>query len=135
MITKKKLINLFFYIAIVFLMASSTAGAQNLKNAFGPDSQLDKAAGGSAAGYDIEKYQVEPIIGAVIQAFLSILGIIFLILMIYAGYSWMTARGDEQKVTKAKETITAAIIGLVIVIGAYALTFFVISKLTADTLK
>lgn len=97
--------------------------------------QLDTAAGG--AGYNTTETganTVEQTIGMVIQVFLSIIGVIFLILMIYAGYSWMTAHGDEQKVTKAKETITASIIGLAIVIGAYAITYFIISKLTTGTL-
>jgi len=129
----KYLIKTSAFLALIILLFPLIAGAQNLKNAFGLNSSLDAAA--DKAGYDKDKYKVEPIIGDVIKAFLGILGIIFLILMIYAGYSWMTAHGDEQKVTKAKETITAAIIGLVIVIGAYAITFFVISKLTANALK
>ena len=64
----------------------------------------------------------------VINAFLSLLGIIFVILIIQAGYSWMTAGGDEQKVTKAKDTIQRAIIGLIIIIGAYAITYFVFTN-------
>jgi len=119
-----------FLLLVVFNVVSA---ADNLSNAFTPGGPLQNSA--DKAGYDISKTDPNPVIGAVIQTFLSILGIIFLILMIYSGYSWMTAHGDEQKVTKAKETITAAIIGLVIVIGAYAITFLVISKLTAGTLK
>lgn len=134
---KNFITSLFISILTIFFCFNffivSAGAAQNLNDAFGSNSPLDKAAGG--AGYDPTKYEVQPIIGAVIKTFLSILGIIFLILMIYSGYAWMTAHGDEQKVTKAKETITAAIIGLVIVLGAYAITFFVISKLTASTLQ
>lgn len=65
------------------------------------------------------------IIGAAIKAFLSLLGVIFLVLMIYAGFHWMTAQGDEQKVEKAKNTIVRAIVGLVIVVGAYAIWAFI----------
>lgn len=61
-------------------------------------------------------------IGRIIQAFLSFLGVIFLILMIYGGYLWMMARGNEQEVEKAKNLIRSAIIGLVIVLAAYAIT-------------
>jgi len=112
------------------------ASAQNLKDAFDTDSDTPLGDAGIEAGYEPISVEnsLESTVGTIIQTFLSILGIIFLILMIYAGYAWMTAHGDEQKVTIAKETITAAIIGLVIVIGAYAITFFVISKLTATTL-
>jgi hypothetical protein len=52
-----------------------------------------------------------------------------MILMIYGGYNWMTAAGDEQKIDKAKDTIRAAMIGLIIIIAAYAISIFVISRL------
>ena len=68
-------------------------------------------------------------IGAIIQAFLGLLGVIFLAYLLYAGYSWMTAQGDEEKVTKAKDTIQRAIIGLIITIGAYAISYYVLEKL------
>lgn len=64
-----------------------------------------------------------------VSAFLGLLGIIFLILIIYAGFLWMTAQGEEEKVTKAKDTITRAVIGLVIIVLAYAITYFVFSSL------
>ncbi len=69
------------------------------------------------------------IIQYAISAFLGLLGIIFLILIIYSGFNWMTAQGDEEKVTLAKNTLTRAIIGLVIIILAYAITYFVFSSL------
>ncbi|MBI2459496.1 MAG: hypothetical protein HYV53_03015 [Parcubacteria group bacterium] len=72
------------------------------------------------------------IVGIVIQAFLGLLGVIFLVYMIYAGYAWMTAQGDEEKVTKAKDTIQRAIIGLIIIIAAYAISYFVLQKLVFD---
>lgn len=73
------------------------------------------------------------IVGVVIQAFLGLLGVIFLVYMLYAGYNWMIAQGDEEKVTKAKETIQRAIIGLIIVIAAYAISFWVFDRLLFNT--
>lgn len=70
------------------------------------------------------------IIGNIIKGALGLVGVTFLLLMVYAGYMWMIARGDEGMVEKAKDTITRAVIGLVIVIGAYALTSFVIDAFT-----
>ncbi len=64
-------------------------------------------------------------IGQFIAVFLGLLGIIFVALMIYAGFKWMTAAGDADDVKKAKATIRMAIIGLVITIAAYALWKFV----------
>ena len=59
----------------------------------------------------------------VIEAFLGLLAIIFIILIILGGYGWMMAGGDESKVTAAKERIKQAIIGLIITVSAYAITF------------
>lgn len=64
-------------------------------------------------------------LGQFVGAILSLLGIVFLCLMIYGGFLWMTAAGDEQKVKKSIDIITAAIIGLIIVTSAYAITAFV----------
>lgn len=89
-----------------------------------------KSVGTTNGGYAAAtESSVGEIVGTFVKAFLSILGIIFLILMIYSGYHWMTAHGDDQKVTKAKDTLREATIGLVIVVGAYAITQFVLYKL------
>ncbi len=66
------------------------------------------------------------VIGDILQLALSILGILFVIFMIYGGYIWMTAAGNESKADKAKDIITQSILGLIIVVGAYAITYFVI---------
>ena len=83
---------------------------------------------GDKAGFDTgitPDTGVGDIAELVIEGFLSLLGVIFIILMIIAGYNWMSAAGDEQKVQKAKDTIKRAIIGLIIIVSAYAITYFV----------
>jgi len=50
--------------------------------------------------------------GQIIGTALSFVGVLFLILMIYAGIRWMTAQGNDQQVTKAKDQLINAIIGL-----------------------
>lgn len=67
------------------------------------------------------EYTISTIMGKIIAGFLGLLGVIFITLMLYGGYNWMTAAGDEAKVTKAKNTIRRAIIGLVITVGSYAI--------------
>jgi len=67
--------------------------------------------------------------GQIIGAILSFIGVIFLVLIIYAGILWMTASGNDQQVDKAKKLIIAAIIGLVIILAAYAITAFIGSQL------
>lgn len=119
------------FVIFTLIVFPSLVYAQNLKDAFSTGGNLGGVA--SQAGYSGD-ITVEVMIGKVVQAFLSVLGIIFLILTIYSGYTWMTAQGNETKVDKAKNTLTAAIIGLIIVLAAYALSYFVISALGEGTL-
>lgn len=72
-------------------------------------------------------------VGVVIKAALSMVGAIFLILMVYAGYLWMTARGEEEQVKKAQKIISTSIIGLVIVVSAYGVTTFIMLTILART--
>lgn len=64
-------------------------------------------------------------LGIVIKAALSLLGIIFLIITILAGYKWMTAQGNEANVEKAKESLTRAVIGLLVTLSAWAIWMFI----------
>ena len=75
------------------------------------------------------EFGLTAVIGAVIQGALALIGVIFLALMLYAGYHWMTARGEEEKVEKAKDTIQRAIVGIIIVVGAYAIWLFIFNQL------
>jgi TRAP-type C4-dicarboxylate transport system permease small subunit len=87
-----------------------------------------------AAGFSDPK-TIPEIIGVIIAAFLSLLGIIFLILIIYGGFLWMTSAGNETKVLKAKKTLTQATIGLIIIVSSYAITYFVINALQGAALE
>ncbi|MEK7202996.1 MAG: pilin, partial [Patescibacteria group bacterium] len=72
-------------------------------------------------------------IASIVQVSLSFLGIIFLVLLIWAGFNWMTAGGEEEKITKATDTIKSAVIGLIIVLASFAIASFVISKIVSST--
>ena len=92
---------------------------------------------GGASGYRTDAIgptTVSAIAGTVVNAFLSVLGIIFIALMLYGGYLWMMARGQEEMVTKAKELIQAAVIGLIIIVAAYAVSYFIFSRIAPRTL-
>lgn len=68
-------------------------------------------------------------ISSILTVALSFLGVIFLLLMIFGGILWMTARGNEKNVDRAKNIIFDSIIGLVIIIAAYAITYFCYQRL------
>ncbi len=54
--------------------------------------------------------------------------VICVVMLVFAGYSYMTAGGDEGKVGKASKTLTNAIIGLVICFIAVMLVNFVLKN-------
>lgn len=89
--------------------------------------KLDKAVGpDSGTGLTGE---VETFAGTVVKTALALVGTIFFLLTIYAGILWMTAGGDEENITKATSILKASVIGLIITLSAYAITFFVTTKL------
>lgn len=65
--------------------------------------------------------------GQLLGAVLSLIGIIFLLLMVYGGILWMTAHGNSQQTDKSLSIIISAVIGLIIVLGAYILVNFLFS--------
>ena len=73
---------------------------------------------------------VRLIFARVISAALSIVGSFALLMFIYGGVLWMTSRGDSKQVTKGKDTITWAILGLVIIFASYAIVNAVILGVT-----
>lgn len=73
---------------------------------------------------------VQAYIGRGIQIALSMLGVVFLILIIYAGFHWMLAQGNSTEIAKARAMILQGVIGLGVILGAYAATSFVIQQLT-----
>ncbi len=69
------------------------------------------------------------IVGNIIQVFLGLLGVIFMVLLTYGGFLWLTSRGEEDKIKSAQNLIVNAIIGTLIVIAAYSITYYVLKRL------
>lgn len=63
----------------------------------------------------------------VINWVLGLLGLVAVSYIIYAGYQWLTAGGNEERVTKAKKILTNAVIGLVVILFAWAIVNFIIN--------
>ncbi len=120
---------LFLFAAIQSPTTALAAGSFNFAN----DTGLAKTGG--EAGYNSQNTMTpELIIGQAISLILGLLGVIFLAWMIWAGIEWMTAQGNDQKVSKAKDMITEAITGLIIVGIAYTIAYFIIQYFAATNL-
>ncbi len=68
-------------------------------------------------------------IGDIVNILLGLLGIIFFLIVLYAGFIWMTAQGDTDKVGKAQTMMTQGVIGIIIILSAFAISNFAISQL------
>lgn len=109
-----------------FLLAPTTAHAA----VFEEDTfkQLD-VIGGKAYGAAHDPDALPKMVGRIIKIVLGFLGVILIVIVIYAGFLWMTAGGEPAETKKAREWLTNAIIGLAIILSAYAITDFIITKL------
>jgi len=101
--------------------SSGKSPATGLGSALGKLKKTTKGSGLSS--------NLETTLGAVIQGALSLVGTVFLILTIYAGVLWMTARGDDSQVEKSTKIIRASVIGLFLTLSAYAITFYITERL------
>lgn len=105
---------------LVNLAQVSAATSSIREEAFG---QLGAAGGTSGAGLSSTDPRI--LAARIIKVALSILGTVFLVLVLYAGFLWMTAGGEDGKIETAKKLLSDAVIGLAIILSAYAITFFV----------
>lgn len=109
------------------MLLPSVAFALNIGT--GPGSLVEGAA--TKAGYS-ENTNVTTFsetLGTVVKGALSLVGVIFLVLMVYAGFLWLNARGEESQIEKAQDIIRSSIIGLIITVGAYSITQFVVPRI------
>ncbi len=93
----------------------------------GPDLGL-----GYATAIGLTTTDIRTTISRIISYFLGFLGIIAVGIMLYAGFLWMTAGGNEEKISTAKKWMINGTIGLVIIMSAFAITQFVFRAITGD---
>ena len=108
--------------AILALPATVSAATVNL----GLTSDVESALG-------LGTQDVRVTIARIINVFMGLLGIVAVVIILYGGFLWMTAAGNEDRVEKAKKLIVAGIIGLAIILSAYAIARFVVNSLVSAT--
>lgn len=86
-------------------------------------------AGGKGAGYDNVPSDPRIITAKIIDVFLGLIGSVAVFLFVYAGYLLITSHGDESKLTKSRQIMSGAIIGILVILLAFSITNFVAKKL------
>lgn len=80
---------------------------------------------------------VEPgtLVYNIIAIVLGLLGVIIVVMMMYGGFLWITAAGEEDKAKKGTTILFQAVIGAIIVFAAYTVTYFVLVQIGIAVIK
>lgn len=137
----KKAKIIFFTFSFLFILLFSFGVNRSLADATSSEnenngsglwtSQLGMDRIGSVYGEESNPEDVRYRVIKIINIVISIIGILLVVLMIYAGVLWMTASGNEDQISKAKKILANAAVGLVIVFLSWSITYFILKRLTA----
>jgi len=89
--------------------------------------------GGQFNNIGLGKNDLKSTIAQFINVGLGFLGILAVLIILWGGFDWMTAGGDEKKLKNAKERIIQGIIGLIIILSAWAIASFVLTSIATST--
>ncbi|MCU0680416.1 MAG: pilin, partial [Planctomycetes bacterium] len=121
---RSKIIIAFLISAATVWLVSDFALAQTLNTGIN-DTNVTSIG---LASFDLKVFVVR-----IIQIVLGFLGLISVVLVIYAGFTWMTSGGNEEKIANAKKTLRNALIGLVIIFSSFGIATYVINRLLNAT--
>ena len=120
---KIKLFTILFILSALFVMAP-LAQASSLGDLVNEEFDIvQEGVTGSSTSQDLNLT-----IADIIQTILGFLGILFVVLILWSGFQWMTAGGNTETIPKARQSIINAVIGLVIILAAYSITYFIITE-------
>jgi len=129
------------------LLKKLVAGVMTLVFAFAlvvpaiTSAQIPEEFGGDAASFDGTLGQTDGeqdlvgLITNIMNWLFGFLGILAVLVILYGGFKWMTAGGDDDKVGDAKKLIINGIIGLIIILSAYAIATFVFNEVEQNLLN
>ncbi|MFA6537129.1 MAG: pilin [Patescibacteria group bacterium] len=116
-----------FFGLLVFLFQPITVLAEEPINS---DSQVNLDQLGTEVG--MTKQDPRVLVGKIIKVALSVIGVLALCIVLYAGFLYMTSGGDANKVAEAKKWLQNGFIGLLIVFSAYSIVSFIFSAFDAN---
>ncbi len=123
---KIKIINLsliLVVLGVLFFNVNSVLGAK-IGDYGAPLKQVVKVSGVTGSG--IPQDDLASAVGFWIKIALGLIGTVFFVLIVYAAFNWMASQGEEEKIKTSQKTIVASIIGLMIVVSAYAVSNLII---------
>jgi len=110
------------FLMMAQIVLAETPAESKAKN-YGLDTTAKEGMGVEKA--TIDSNNVPIIIGKIVGTGLAFLGVVFFVLILYAGLGWILSMGNEEKIKQSKDMIIAAVLGLIVVLGAYAITMLI----------
>ncbi|MFA7245047.1 MAG: hypothetical protein WC070_02585 [Candidatus Magasanikbacteria bacterium] len=114
------ILSIFFLFAVSLFLPDSLVLADAKSDAI----QQLKASGGTS-GYGTDTTDPRIVAAQIVQSFMGLLGSVFIFLFVYSGYLLITSHGDSEKVSKARKTMTGAIIGILVTLLSFSIANFV----------
>lgn len=114
---KKKIIFILL-VCVGIIVLTSQVNAASLPRIFGLPDNTDLRRG------DLISY-----VGVLIRAALGLIGAILLVIIVYAGFTYATSLGEDKRITRAKNTLTYAVVGIVVIAGAFILADYIIENI------
>lgn len=112
------------FLAMLFIAMPAPANA-DLQGDIG--NRLSSVAGDLGAG--LGNTDIRIAIAIAVRAVLAFIGVIFLVMMVYAGFLWLTSGGNEMTTAKAIHTMQNAALGLLVIFVSFAISTFIIRGL------
>ncbi len=105
---------------------SATSAAQRIRDAlYGTAEEAGYETFSENAGDTIPE-----VVGNIINLVMSALGTIAVLLILYAGYLWMTAGGNDDQISKSKSILKQVTVGLIVLALGYAIVSFVVTQIS-----
>lgn len=120
----------FIFLLTSFISAVPLQAADAAVLAQGDSYGLSEAAGKAGLSKDTNFPET---IGIILFTVISLIGVFFLVLVVYGGFLWMTAGGNAEKTKKAGAIMRNGVIGVIIILSAYAITQYVIIEVLVGT--
>jgi uncharacterized membrane protein YwzB len=83
----------------------------------------------ATSAYGGEPVSPLQIVAKIVNIVLGLIGIVFIVLAIYSGARWMTSQGNDEAITKAKNTLKNLAIGIIIIAAGYSISYFIVDRL------
>ena len=129
MLTRSKCVKILRIAVCLFIATTAVFLLGNFVLAADLDTGINYATGTGLSNTQ----DIRVTIAKIIRIVIGFLGIVAVGLIMYAGWIWMTSEGNEEKIEQAKKILTNAVIGLIIILSAFAIVSFIVNSLTGAT--